>query len=112
MSFQKKEFICEYSGTIVEGEIVNKSNYMIHLAKNKHLVLRNNAVLSEPSRCFAATINTARNLKCPITGKIFTSTKNNCKMKISKDRVRVYAARNIEAGEELFITYGSAFKLN
>ena len=105
VSFQKKEFICEYNGTIVEGKIINKNNYMIKLAKNKYLEL-------PPSRCFAATINTARNLKCPITGEIFTSKKNNCKMKISKDRVRVYAARNIEAGEELFITYGSAFKLN
>lgn len=109
MPFQKKEFICEYNGTIVEGEIINKNNYTIKLAKKKYLDCYN-AIISEPYQCFAATINTARNLKCPTTGEILSSKNNNCKMKISKNRVRVYATKNIEAGEELFIAYGSIFK--
>ena len=90
----KNCFIAYYEGKIINNNPINSEYYF-------EINEQNGIDAADFPRCYMAMINDAR-------GSIET---NNCKFVIDYKNflVEIWAIKNINAGEELFISYGSSY---
>jgi hypothetical protein len=94
--------IAEFRGEIKQQ--LYHPGYTIKINKRKFIDCYSNAK-SEPPICIASMANTANNLICPDTGKILTTSNNNCRISISKGKAFIFTSRFIRPDEELLVAY-------
>lgn len=102
-SIEKESIIAEFTGEKISHTI----GIARFILKQSHSILYLNKTYSLDSlkdkNCIATYINDAKGLtKIPYL-------RNNADMVITRGRIFVIAKRNIKAGEELYVSYGSSY---
>ena len=97
--FKKGDYICAYSGVLVDNEVVNRGDYIsqyIYQHYNGNYAIDADDELS----CYGRYINDS-----------LSKRKTNCEFNQHKDSDYAYvrAVKNIKKGDEIFVKYGPEY---
>jgi hypothetical protein len=99
--FARDQFICEYNGEHIDrDELLDR--YEQYTAPYAVQINRHRYSDGALMRGIGSLINTTRG----------TNFRTNCRLSIGRDGVKIRATQPIRNGQELFMSYGPAYRMN